>query len=55
VPVIAIHALVMATVVQMSSRIAGAKDTVRQPLRSTTVMIATARHRLRTVHQSTPW
>ena len=27
---IAIHALVMATVVHMSSRIAGAKDTVRQ-------------------------
>ena len=39
---IAIHALVMATVVQMSSRIADAKATVGQPLRSTTVMIATA-------------
>jgi hypothetical protein len=39
---IAIHALVMATVVQISPRIAGAKDTVRQSLRSTTVMIATA-------------
>ena len=37
---IAIHALVMATVVQISSRIAGAKDTVRQSLRLT-VMIAT--------------
>jgi Ion channel len=38
---IAIHALVMATVVQISSRIARAKDTARQSLRSTTVMIAT--------------
>ena len=38
---IAIHALVMATVVQISSRIAGANDTVRQSLRLTTVMIAT--------------
>jgi hypothetical protein len=37
---IAIHALVMATAVHMSSRIAGAKDTVRQSRRSTTVMIA---------------
>jgi len=38
---IAIHALVMATVVQITLRIAGAKDTVRQSLRLTTVMIAT--------------
>ena len=38
---IAVHALVMATVVQVSSRIAGAKDTVRESLRLTTVMIAT--------------
>jgi Ion channel len=38
---IAIHALVMATVVQISSRIADAKHTVRQSLRSTTVMITT--------------
>jgi pimeloyl-ACP methyl ester carboxylesterase len=37
---IAIHALVMATAVHMSSRIAGAKDTVWQSRRSTTVMIA---------------
>jgi Ion channel len=39
---IAIHALVMATAVQISSQIARAKDTVRQSLRLTTVMIATA-------------
>ena len=39
---IVIHALVMATVVQISSRIARAKHTVQQSLRSTTVMIATA-------------
>ena len=39
---IAIHALVMATVVQMSSRIAGAKNTVQQSLQLTTVMIAIA-------------
>ena len=39
---IAIHGLVMATVVQISSRIAGAKNTVRQSLRLTTLMIATA-------------
>lgn len=39
---IAIHALVMATVVQISSRIARAKHTVQQSLRLTTVMIATA-------------
>jgi hypothetical protein len=32
----------MATVVQISSRIAGAKHTVRQPLRLNIVMIATA-------------
>jgi hypothetical protein len=38
---IAIHGLVMAIVVQMSSRIAGAKDLVRQSLRLTTVMLAT--------------
>ena len=38
---IAIHALVMATVVEVSSRIVDAKHTVRQSLRSTTVMIAT--------------
>ena len=38
---IAIHALVMATVVQISSRIAGANNTVRQSPRLTTVMIAT--------------
>ena len=38
---IAIHALVMAAVVQISSRIAGANDTVRRSLRLTTVMIAT--------------
>ena len=37
---IAIHALVMATVVEVSSRIVDAKHTVRQSLRSTTVMIA---------------
>jgi hypothetical protein len=37
---IAIHALVMATAVHMSTRIAGAKDTVWQSRRSTTVMIA---------------
>ena len=37
---IAIHALVMATVVQMSWRIARAKDTVQQSLRLT-VMVAT--------------
>jgi len=39
---IAIHALVMALVVQISSRIARAKHTVQQSLRLTTVMIATA-------------
>jgi hypothetical protein len=39
---IAIHALVMATVVQISSRIARAKHTVQQSLRLTTVVIATA-------------
>jgi Ion channel len=39
---IAIHGLVMATVVQISSQIAGAKDTVRQSLRLTIIMIATA-------------
>jgi hypothetical protein len=39
---IAVHALVMATVVQISSRIASSKDTVWQPLRLTTVMIAAA-------------
>jgi hypothetical protein len=38
---IAIHALVMATVVQPSSLIAGAKDTARQSLRLTIVMMAT--------------
>jgi Ion channel len=38
---IAIHALVMATVVQTSSRIADAKHAVRQSVRSTTVMVAT--------------
>ena len=37
---IAIHAVVMATVVQIASRIAGARDTVRKSLRLTTVMIA---------------
>jgi hypothetical protein len=37
---IAIHALVMTTAVHMSTRIAGAKDTVWQSRRSTTVMIA---------------
>jgi hypothetical protein len=37
---IAIHALVMATVVQMSSHFAGAKHTLWQSVRSTTVMIA---------------
>jgi hypothetical protein len=39
---IAIHGLVMATVVQMSSRIVGAKDTVRQSLRLTIVMASIA-------------
>ena len=39
---IAVHALVMATVVQISSRIAGSKDTGWQPLRLTAVMIAAA-------------
>src|ERR1700752_4979358 len=39
---IAVHALVMATVVQISSRIAGSKNIVWQPPRLTTVMIATA-------------
>ena len=39
---IAIHGLVTATVVQISSRIACAKNTVRQSLRLTTLMIATA-------------
>jgi hypothetical protein len=38
---IAIHALVMATVVEMSSRIVDARDTVRRSLRLTTVMIVT--------------
>jgi undecaprenyl pyrophosphate phosphatase UppP len=38
---IATHALAMATVVQISSRIADAKHTVRQSLRSTTVMVTT--------------
>ena len=38
---ITIHALVMATVVEMSARIAGARDTVRRSLRLTTVMIVT--------------
>ena len=38
---IAIHALVMATVVQITLQIVGAKDTVRHSLRLTTVMIAT--------------
>jgi len=38
---IAIHALVMATVVQLSSRIAETKGIVRQSRRLTTVMIAT--------------
>ena len=38
---IAIHALVMATVVQITLRIAGAKHAVRQSPRLTTVMIAT--------------
>jgi Ion channel len=37
---IAIHGLVMALVVQISSRVARAKHTVQQSLRSTTVMIA---------------
>jgi hypothetical protein len=37
---IAIHAVVMATVVQIASRIAGARDTVRKSLQLTTVMIA---------------
>jgi Ion channel len=36
-----VHALVMATVVQISSRIADAKHAVRQSVRSTTVMVAT--------------
>jgi hypothetical protein len=39
---IAIHGLVMATVVQLASRIAGAKDTVRQSLRLAIVMVAAA-------------
>ena len=39
---IAIHGLVMATVVQLASRIARPKDTVRQSMRVTIVMIATA-------------
>jgi ion channel len=38
---IAIHGLVMALVVQISSRIARAKHPAQQSLRSTTVMIAT--------------
>jgi type IV secretory pathway TrbD component len=38
---IAIHALVMTLVVEISSRIARAKHTVQQSLRLTTVMIAT--------------
>ena len=38
---IAIHGLVMALVVQISSRIARAKHTVQESLRLTTVMIAT--------------
>jgi hypothetical protein len=37
---IAIHGLVMALVVQISSRVTRAKHTVQQSLRSTTVMIA---------------
>ena len=39
---IAIHGLVMATVVQISSRMVGAKDAVRQSPRLTTFMIAFA-------------
>jgi hypothetical protein len=39
---IAIHGLVMATVVEVSSRIASAKHTVRQSVQLTIVMIATA-------------
>ena len=39
---IAVHALVMATVVQISSRIAGSKNIVWQPPRLTAVMIAAA-------------
>jgi Ion channel len=38
---IAIHALVMALVVQISSRVARAKHAVQQSLRLTTVMVAT--------------
>ena len=38
---IAIHGLVMALVVQISSRIARARHTVQQSLRLTTVMVAT--------------
>jgi hypothetical protein len=39
---IAIHGLVMATVVQLASRIARPKDTMRQSIRLTIVMIAAA-------------
>src|SRR5262245_5404501 len=39
---IAIHGLVMATVVEVSSRIVSAKHTVRQSMQLTIVMIATA-------------
>ena len=39
---IAIHGLVMATVVQLASRIARPKDTMRQSMRLTIVMIAAA-------------
>ena len=39
---IAIHGLVMATVVQLASRIARPKDTIRQSMRLTIVMIAAA-------------
>ena len=38
---IAIHALVMATVVQISSQIVGTQDTARHSVRLTTLMIAT--------------
>jgi hypothetical protein len=38
---VAIHALVMATVVQISSRIVGAKDTAQHSVRLTTLVIAT--------------
>ena len=39
---IAIHGLVMATVVQLASRIAGTRGTVRQSLRLNIVMVAAA-------------